>query len=167
MKLIRVVPALAAVAMLAACSPMPSTALVAGDTTYSESQVDAIATGCAAELGSDAVPARYVVQYLAIGAVFDQVAQLTGTVPTDADLDEIATSGLGVAVADQDCVVLTRALAKSQLLSAVTDTAVVTEAVANTHIELNPMYGTWDPSGETILTDSGSLSVLVSATDEQ
>lgn len=163
MKLIRVALAVAAGSLLAACSPTPSTALVAGDTRYTISDVNAMSAACSDELGTE-VPARGVVQYLAIGAVFDTAAAASGTTPTESDLDEMMSQALGSPVTDADCITLTRAVAKTQLLSTATDD-LIQQSAKDTAIDLNPMFGKWDVTGSTILSDSASLSVL--AADDQ
>lgn len=170
MKLIRVVPAVAAVAMLAACSPMPGVALVAGDTTYSESQVDDIMTGCAEALEVDVnqLDRRGVVQNLLLGSVFDTVASQgeTGQAPSDAEIDELvpqATSGGDKMLANSDCAPLARAVTKFTLLQQVSDEQLLRDGLVDTHVQLNPIYGTWVPEDPNVLFNtSGSLSILAS-----
>lgn len=90
MKLTRMVPAVAAVAMLAACSPMPSTAVIVDGTTTTEAQVTQAMEGCAEALGVsiDQLSRRGVVQTLLFGGIFDSLASQLGGV-TDEQVDAI------------------------------------------------------------------------------
>lgn len=165
MKFRRLVPAVAAVAMLAACSPAPGTAAVVGSTTYTEKALTKMVNGCAAALKTtpDKLSRRGIVQNLVIGGVFDTVAEIHGQPIADADVDKMVPQALenGAAMlANPDCVPLARAATKSALLQQVGDSALLKQALNETTVKLNPRYGTYEPSTTNLFGDSGSISVL-------
>lgn len=161
MKLTRVITAVAAVALLGACSPMPSTAAVINGTTVSEADVDRALEGCAEALGTtkDAFVRQGAVQTMALGSVFDQLADDFGGFD-DAQIDELGNQQGGeqaAMLANEDCRPLARQSIKVSLLQQLDQTAVMA-AFADADIELNPRYGRWNPT-DTSIFGSSSISV--------
>lgn len=165
MKPSRLVPAVAALALLAACSPMPGTAAVVGSTTYTETTLTKMVNGCAAALGTtpDKLSRRGIVQNLVIGGVFDTIAASTGKTVSTADVDTMVPQALqsGAAMlANADCAPLARAATKSALLQQISDQDLLQKALLETSVQMNPKYGTFEPTTTGLFGESGSLSVL-------
>ena len=67
MLLKRVVTLVAAAALFAGCSPMPSTAVQVGDTRVTEAQVDRVVAGCeSVGIGPDQVDRRTLAQFFGV-----------------------------------------------------------------------------------------------------
>lgn len=162
MKLIRLVPAVAALTLLAACSPMPSTAFVVDGETVTEKQVAAAMEGCGEALGVgvDQFSRSGVVRTLLFGGIFDSLANQMGGV-TDEQIDQIVVQQDPSAQAMLDneaCRPLARANGKIALLQQL-DQTMLLSALQGADVELNPRYGRWQPSEQSLFIDSGSLSV--------
>lgn len=159
MKLTRLVPAaVAAVALLAGCSPTPGTALVMDGTRYTEAQLDEIVDGCAEALAitPDQIRRAGVVGTLVLGGVFDSI----GADVAEADLETAADQmGSGQLFSVDSCRPLALANTKVQMLSSIQDQEAVMEAAGKMDVQLNPRYGKWAPHTGTLLEPSGSLSV--------
>lgn len=162
MKLMRLVPAVAAVALLAACSPTPGTALVVEGNRYTENDITQIVDGCAEALNIPAEQMRRqgVVGTLLLGGMFDTFqADIT-----DDDLQTVGAQdmpGSEQLFSVEDCKPLAAANVKVQMLSQL-DQQFVTEAAQKLDVQLNPRYGKWEPNTPQLLNTSGSLSEPVS-----
>lgn len=161
MKLTRLVPAaIAAVALLAGCSPTAGTALVVHGTRYTETDVTQIVDGCAEALGveSGQLLRQGVVFTLLQGGLFDSFG---------GDIDDAGVRALGaqsVPNSEQlfsvnECHPLALANVKSGLIQQV-DPSFVYEAAENLEVKLNPRYGKWEPGTQHLITPSGSLSEM-------
>lgn len=156
MKLTRLVPAVAAIALLAGCSPTPGTALIVEGTRYTESQIDEIVDGCAEalEITSDQIRRPGVVGTLLLGGLFDSF----GAEIADADLEAAGAEGSEQLFAVESCRPLALANTKTQLLSNL-DQQMLMDGAQTLDVQLNPRYGRWQPASESLLDPSGSLSV--------
>ncbi|MDO5675980.1 MAG: hypothetical protein Q4G35_00565 [Propionibacteriaceae bacterium] len=158
MKLTRLVPAaVAAVALLAGCSPTPGTALVVDGTHYTEGQVSEIVDGCAEALDitPDQIRRSGVVGTLLLGKLFDSLVTDT----SEADIQAMAEQFQAEQLFDVEaCKPLALANIKTQLLGTVGNDDVILEAASALDVQLNPRYGKWDPASGTLLYPSGSLS---------
>lgn len=161
MKLIRVVTAVAAVALLGACSPMPGTAAVVNGTTISEADIDRALVGCAEALGTtkDAFVRQGAVQTMALGSIFDKLASDFGGFD-DAKVDELGKQQGGDQAAmlnNEDCRPLARQSIKVGLLQQLDQNAIMA-AFKTADVQLNPRYGRWNPT-DTSIFGSSSISV--------
>ena len=168
MKLMRVVPLVAAAALFAGCSPMPSTAVQVGDVRISEAQVDRVVAGCeAAGIGPDQVDRRTLVMSEILGAVAVEIATELGQTVTDEEALAVLreTAGDSPALNDPECARIAASGSKLQILVAKlgedADIAQLQEMFEGVDVKLNPRYGQWDPAGEGV-TGTGSMSVLPS-----
>ncbi|AQP51406.1 hypothetical protein [Tessaracoccus flavescens] len=161
MKLTRVIPAVAAVALLGACSPMPGTAAVLDGKTYSHADVDRMADACNKVLGADSLNGQFVMTSLVGGFLFEKVAEAAGAEIPDEQIDAMLVQSVDGAQAlldEEDCAPVMRAYAKSANLAQL-DQAAVQSVAQDADVELNPRYGRWDPNAASLLAQSGSLSV--------
>lgn len=160
MKFTRLVPAaIAAVALLAGCSPTAGTALVVDGTRFTEAQIDEISAGCAEalEIGPDQIRRAGVVGTLILGKVFDSF----GTEVVEQDLQALSEQqGSGQLFSNAACKPLAIADAKIQLMGSL-DEATVLQAASGLDVQLNPRYGKWQPESGALIDPSGSLSVPV------
>ncbi|MFD0866384.1 hypothetical protein ACFQ06_11280 [Tessaracoccus lubricantis] len=168
MKLTRLAPALAgiaAVGLLAGCSPTGGTALVVDGNRYTESEVDQIIDGCAEALqvAPDQLRRQGVVGTLLLGGLFDSF----GADITD---EEVRAAGSQQAQGSEqlfsvsDCEPLALANVKTSMLAQL-EPQFIEEAANNLDVQLNPRYGKWEPWTQQLLSESGSLSLP--ATDIQ
>lgn len=162
MKITRLVPAaVAAVALLAGCSPTPGTALIVEGTRYTERQIDEMVAGCAEalEVPVDQIRRAGVVGTLALGGVFDTFdAEIT-----DEQIKEAAAQmGSQQLFAVESCRPLALADTKIQMLGSLDQQAVMAGA-AELDVQLNPRYGQWTPESPNLIDPSGSLSVPAAA----
>ena len=121
MLLTRVVPAVAAMAMLAACSPTAGTALVAGGQTVSEADLTRMTESCTRIVGQEIARAD-IVKILIMGAVFDELAASAGQDVTEDQITQMAGEILSAGDAmmnDVDCRPVAVGAVKNQLLSQV------------------------------------------------
>ena len=105
MKLTRVVPAVAAMAMLAACSPTAGTALVAGGQTVTEADLTRMTESCTQIVGQEIARAD-IVKILIMGSVFDELAVSAGQDVTEDQIAQMAGEILSSGDAmmnDADC----------------------------------------------------------------
>lgn len=165
MKLFRAIPAIAAVALLGACSPMPSTAIVVNGTSFSNAQVEGIADACNQVIKQDEISPELVVQVFIIGAIFDQMAKDEGQAITDEQVDAVVVQQIQVGqtmLNDKECAPFVRNFVKATTLSDA-DQALVKAARTQVAVEVNPRYGRWDPlSG--LNPQTGSISIVPGAT---
>lgn len=168
MLLKRVVPLVAAAALFAGCSPMPSTAVQVGDTRVTEAQVDRVVVGCeSVGIGPDQVDRRTLVMSEILGAVAVEIAtELDQTVTDEEALAVLReTAGESPALNDPECARIAAAGSKLQILVTKlgddADIAMLQEMFEAVPVDLNPRYGQWDPAGEGV-TGTGSMSVLPS-----
>ena len=91
MKLTRVVPAVAAMAMLAACSPTAGTALVAGGQTVTEADLTRMTESCTQIVGQEIARAD-IVKILIMGSVFDELAVSAGQDVTEDQIAQMAVA---------------------------------------------------------------------------
>lgn len=159
MKLTRLVPvAVAAVALLAGCTPTSGTAAVVDGARLSEARVGEIIDGCIAASGGteENFPRRAVVQNFLVARLFDRVAAEAQDVTTE-QLKQIAQQQYPTFMADDACAELAIDSTKVGFLEQVDRNHVIGEAAA-ADVELNPRYGAWNPRAEGLF-DSASLSV--------
>ena len=158
MKLTRLVPAaVAAVALLAGCSPTPGTALIVDGNRYTEGQVDQIVDGCAEalEITSDQIRRSGVVGTLLLGELFDSFEADV----SDEDLEAAAGQMGSQQLFDvDDCRPLALANTKVQMLGGL-DPQMIQDGAQGLDVQLNPRYGKWAPDTPQLLDGSGSLSV--------
>ncbi|MFT3888971.1 MAG: hypothetical protein QM713_12525 [Arachnia sp.] len=161
MKLTRVVPAVAAMALLAACSPTAGTAVVIDGTAISEAHLSSAIEACKPILGPE-LSRGAVVHVLIMGAVFDKMIESLGQPVTDEQLDELANEmypATGTAMlASEGCREVGLAAIKNELLPQV-DAAAAMTALRSLDVQMNPRYGKFTPSEEGLFVESGSLSV--------
>lgn len=165
MLLKRVVPLVAAAALFAGCSPMPSTAAQVGDTRISESQVDGVVAGCeSVGIGPNQVDRNTLVMSEILGAVAEEIAADLGHSVTDEEALAVLrqTSGDSPVLRDPECARIAAAGSKLQILVSKlgedADMAVLQQMFEDVDVELNPRYGRWDPAGDGV-TGTGSMSV--------
>ncbi|MHA6511034.1 hypothetical protein [Tessaracoccus sp. Z1128] len=165
MKLMRLVPLVAAAALFAGCSPMPSTAAQVGDVRITEAQLDRDVAGCeSVGIGSDQVERSALLMSEILGAIADRIA-------TDADVTVTDEEALAVlrenaaespALGNDECARVAANSAKLQLLvtklGESADIAALQQQFEAVEVNLNPRYGQWDPAGAGV-TGTGSMSV--------
>ena len=160
MKLTRVVPAVAAMAMLAACSPTAGTALVVDGQSVSEADLTRMADGCSQILGQE-IPRPDVVKILIMGHVFDGLAASSGQAIEDDQLKTVAgqmlTNGDAM-VGDPDCGPVALAAIKNQMLAEVDQEAALA-VLKGLDVQMNPRYGRFTPGEDALFATTGSLSV--------
>lgn len=162
MKSARLVPAaIAAVALLGACSPMPSTAAVVEGTRISEADVERTVVGCAAAVNVEPAQVKrgVIAQILTMGEVSKYLLADAGV--EEAMVDQIAAQddSSKQMLANVDCAPLVRAQGWQTLLSQAAG-ADILDQIAAVDVQLNPRYGTWAPSSQSLFLESGSMSVL-------
>lgn len=165
MKLTRLVPVVAAVALIAGCSPMPSTAAQVGDTRITESQLDADAASCeSVGITSAQVSRGQLVQAELLGAIAEELAAMNGVTVSDEEALALlqTNSPDSSALGDPECARVAAQSAKLQLVvTAMGDNAdlnALQQQFESVEVQLNPRYGVWDPAGSGV-TGTGSLSV--------
>ena len=158
MKLTRLIPMVAAVSLLAACSPTPGTAVSFDGATLSEARVGQIIDGCveATDAKAESFPRRAVVQTFMVGRLFDRVARDAGL--DDSMIEEVATQNYSIMMDDEACKSLAIDSVKASFLEQVDRAQVITEA-QEADVELNPRYGAWEPNDVQLFVNSGSISV--------
>lgn len=159
MKLIRLVPALAAVtalAGLAACSPGPTVAAQVGDATITSALVDKSFTSCQ-DLGVQA-PVATILTVLVYGEVAQGLASEYGLPLENSVLDQFVPAE---ALASDGCDDVFRAEASVNLIASELGEEIVLDALGNADVEVNPRFGAWDPQALGV-AGSGSLSVPAS-----
>lgn len=158
MKLTRLVPVAAAIALLTACSPTPGTAVSFDGATLTEARVSEIIDGCVEATGAQAenFPRRAIVQTFMVGRLFDKLSK-------DANLDtsmleEVATQNYSVMMGNEACRTLAVDTVKASFLEQAKREDVIAEA-KKSDVKLNPRYGAWKPNDAQLFVNSGSLSV--------
>lgn len=161
--------AAATVLTLGGCVGAPSSAAEVDDTVITEDLLDSTVQGAAEALGAgpDEINQKAVLASLIQGAVVDELVQ-----------DSTADGGAGLEITQAD----RRAAAESQpqlqqllavpaaapLAEALIDLSLVQqqlgpeafqEAFLAVPVQVNPRWGTWDPTSQEGLTGTGSLSV--------
>lgn len=160
MKLTRLVPVAAAVAMLAACSPVPSTVSLVNGERVSAEDLQRSIDGCA-ELGytTQELPVKQHVLFLTAGELVNQVAANHGIEFAEGELRALAQqTQLAGVLGNEECARLSYpGVSLGLLTEAVGDEEILSE-LRGADVEINPRYGEWD--AETLsLVGSGSLSV--------
>ncbi|MCG6566931.1 hypothetical protein [Tessaracoccus sp. ZS01] len=166
MKFTRLAPAVAAVAavgLLAGCSPTAGTALVVDGNRYTESEVTQIVDGCAEALqvAPDQLRRQGVVGTLLLGGLFDSF----GAEISEEDLRAAgaqSAQGSEQLFSVEDCKPLALANVKTTMLGQL-EPQFIEEAANNLDVQLNPRYGKWEPWTQQLLNTSGSLSEPVVA----
>lgn len=158
MKLTRIVPVVAALSLLAACSPTSGTAAAVDGTTLSESRVTQIIDGCVDASGGTAenFPRRAIVQTFLIARLFDRVAANAEEI-TPESIAGVARQQYPALMDDEACSDLALDSIKTSFLDQV-DRALVIKQAQAADVDLNPRYGSWDPRSEGLF-GSSSLSV--------
>ncbi len=168
MKLIRVATAVAAVALLGACSPTSGTAAVVDGRVLTNSDVDAAIAGCAIAAGIDEseIGRSSMVQTLVLGRALAPLIEGFDQMPDD-QINQVA-QGLGMnmapLLANEGCNEFGRAAVLTNSLGQTLGSQGVAQALADTDITVNPQYGRFDPTQATLFTSTGSLSVPAAAT---
>ncbi len=164
MKLTRVVPAVAAMAMLAACSPTAGTALVVDGQSVSEADLTRMVDNCTQIVGQE-IPRGDVVRILIMGSVFDGLATASGQTVEDDQFTEIAgqmlTNGDAM-IRDADCGPVALAAIKNNMLAEVDQNAAL-DVLNGLDVQMNPRYGRFTPGEAAIFATTGSLSVPADA----
>ena len=164
MKLTRVVPAVAAMAMLAACSPTAGTALVAGGQTVTEADLTRMTESCTHIVGQEIARAD-IVKILIMGSVFDELAVSAGQDVTEDQIAQMAGEILSSGDAmmnDADCRPVAVGAVKNQLLSQV-DPESAMDVLKGLDVQMNPRYGRFTPGEDVLFATTGSLSVPADA----
>ena len=168
MKLIRVATAVAAVALLGACSPMSGTAAVVDGRVLTTSEVEQTAAGCASAIGIDQTQVNRgaIAQSLVLGRALAPLIEGFDQMPDD-QINQVA-QGLGMnmapLLANEGCNEFGRAAVLTNSLGQTLGSQGVAQALADTDITVNPQYGRFDPTQATLFTSTGSLSVPAAAT---
>ena len=162
--------ALVAVAALglSACSPTPNTALVMNGTSYSLGAVAATAEACNEVLGSEQVTDRGVVSNLIASGIFDDIAKKASQEITQETLDAYlvqSVQGADAMLKDEGCAPFARTYMKAQLLGQISEEN-VRAAAAGVDVDLNPRFGRWDPAGASLISNSGSMSIATTQTQQ-
>lgn len=165
-RIIPVVAGAAAALLLAACSPLPGTAAILNGERVAETTIDDAMAGCATALGisEDQLVRAGVVRTYALASVFDSVAAEFGELGDD-EIDQLGRQQGGEQAAmidNEQCRPLARRSIKASMLTQLDQNAIM-GILQEADIELNPRYGTWDPSGAELFTSS-SISVPVTPT---
>jgi hypothetical protein len=164
MLLTRVVPAVAAMAMLAACSPTAGTALVTGGQTISEADLTRMTESCTQIVGQE-IARGDIVRILIMGTVFDELATSAGQDVPEEQLTELAGEILSNGDAmmnDADCRPVAVGAVKNQLLSEV-DPESALDVLKGLNVQMNPRYGRFTPGEDALFATTGSLSVPADA----
>lgn len=160
MKLIRLVPVVAAVSLLAACSPAPSTVAVVNGERITSEDLQRTLDGCAeVGYGTDVVPRKAHVMYLTAGELMRQLAAGHGFELNSGEVRAVAAqNNPPELLANEDCAELVFAgSALSLMLENFTEDELVAE-LSQADVEVNPRYGRWD-ADQLGLTGDGSLSI--------
>ncbi|AQP47970.1 hypothetical protein BW730_11215 [Tessaracoccus aquimaris] len=168
MKLIRVATAVAAVALLGACSPTSGTAAVVDGRVLTTTEVENTVAGCASAIGVDKsqVNRSVIAQSLVLGRALAPLIDGFDQMPDD----QILQVGQGIGIdttpllANADCNEFGRAAVLTNSLLQSLGAQGVAQALADTDITVNPQYGRFDPAQATLFTSTGSLSVPAAAT---
>lgn len=168
MKLKRLVPMAAAAALLAGCGVSPQNAAVVDGDTLSHADVSRQFNGCHDNAGvtDPSFSGSEVVRAFVMGKIFDKAA---ASVPGAGDIEgylvEAANAQAPALMADPGCAEFALNVMKAGALSQLGLTQEQgTELMDSVQIEINPRYGTFDPTAGEVTT-SGSMSVPV--LDEQ
>lgn len=165
MKLKHLIVPVMAVAALAGCSPAPGTAVVVDGKAYSRHDVRQAAESCATLLGleSNAITEPDAARGIALNGLIGEIEAAYGEISPE-QLQAVATqfgTGGPAALRDEVCAPVLLGYTKFNLVRQSGAGAVLSEAVAETDVMLNPMYGSLVPD-EQALFQSSSLSRLVS-----
>lgn len=154
---------------VAGCSRPPSSAAEVGDTTITSATVDSTVTGVAQALGADPaeINRKAVFASLVQGAVVQEVvttqqqAGRTDLAPTGPDRTAVvqAQPQLQQLLTVPEAVPLAEALIDFTVVQQRMGSEAFQEAYFAVPVEVNPRWGTWDPSSQEGLTGTGSLSV--------
>lgn len=156
-----IVPAMAAAALVG-CSPAPGTAVVVDGKTYSRQDVRKAAESCAAILGlENPVSEKDAAQNIALDGLISEVEEAYGEIGPEQlrALAEQFGEGGQAALRDETCAPVLRGYLKYSLVRQSGAEAVLAQAVAETDVVINPIYGDLATSGPSIF-QSSSLSQL-------
>ncbi|MDF1488741.1 SurA N-terminal domain-containing protein [Tessaracoccus caeni] len=160
MKLTRLVPAVAALALLAACTPAPSTVALVGGTPVTAADLQRSIDGCA-ELGitTQQLPVKQHVLLLAAGELVDQAAEARGFEVSDGELKSLAEqNGSADLLGNEECAKLAYPGVKLTLLGQAAGQDELIAELKAIEVDVNPRYGEWDAEALG-LAGSGSLSL--------
>lgn len=162
MKLKRLVPMAAAVALLAGCGTSPQHAVTVDDATLTHADVNRQFRGCYDNAGvtDPSFNGSEVVRAFVMGQIFDKAA---ASVPEAAGIEdylvEAANAQAPALMADPGCAEFALNVMKASALGQLGLTQEQgVELMESIQIDINPRYGTFDPVGGEITT-SGSMSV--------
>lgn len=158
MSLARLVVPVAALVVLAGCSPSPSTAANVAGTVITESALSETVDGCA-ELG--VVQSRQtMLNVLVVGEVAKEAARLMGVQIDQAAIDEAAAADpqITALMANPGCAKAVETNLVVSLLVPKVDQQKLMDQIAGIDVKLNPRYGQWDPATASV-GGSGSVSV--------
>ncbi len=161
-----------AVTLMAGCSPAGGTAATVNGIPIRDSLVSSWAEGCAQALSNHptlAQSAGSLRPQMAKWAILDQMSsqyieQSGGAIvtPSESELrDYVTQRGLGDLFSNEQCAQAAYGIARHDRL-ALSLGASASQYLTAFNVELNPRYGTWDPSVLGIIP-SGSLSQPLSA----
>jgi len=160
MKLMRLVPVAGAFALLAACSPAPSTVATVGGAVITSEDLQRSVDGCAeAGVTAEMLPLKQHVLLLTAGELVRQTADGHGIKISDGEVRDLAQeAGYADLLGNDQCAKLAYPNVALSLLAAELGQDVVIGELQQAEVELNPRFGQWDP--ETLgLIGNGSLSV--------
>lgn len=161
MKLTRLVPLVAAAALLAGCSPTPGTAASVDGIGISHAEVDRMVQGCREGVGIEDpnLNGGLVARTFILSRLFDRavegVEDARGMITAVEDLTRQQAPAL---MADDDCADFAVLSMKTQLLGQVIQSEEQNQHVLDADVQLNPRYGTFDIA-TLDSAPSGSLSV--------
>lgn len=160
MKLTRLVPVAAALSLLAACSPAPSTVALVGDTRITTEDLQRSVDGCA-ELGltTEMFPEKQHVVFLAAGELVRQAAEAHGITISDGEWRALAGQGqFAGALGNEDCSGLAYPGAAMTLLTPQVGEEQIVSELRSIDVQVNPRYGHWDAESLGLI-GNGSLSL--------
>lgn len=148
--------------LLAGCAAgTPSTSAVVNGTSVSESDVTRWSNGCAPAFQNTPAAVRPAMVNAAMqGALADTIAAEKSITVTDADRVRGVASmqDADLLMADPDCAEAVLAVSSLIFVADKLGTEAFTQAIADSDVEVNPRYGTWDPAAVGLSGNSGSLS---------
>ncbi|HMR48059.1 MAG TPA: hypothetical protein PKE40_10945 [Arachnia sp.] len=160
MKLTRLVPVAGALALLAACSPAPSTVATVDGVVITSADLQRSVDGCA-EIGvtEEALPVKQHVLLLTASELVRQSAEQHGIVIHDGEVRDLAQqSGFADLLGNDECAKLAYPNVALSLLAAELGQDVVIGELQEAQVEVNPRFGQWDTESLG-LVGTGSLSV--------
>lgn len=157
----------AAMLLLTGCtSGNPDLAATVKGVDIRETTLDKVSASVATLLQAD--PRQYrvlILEALIQGQVAQQVATQAGVEITDADLQGVfgTSSELSSFYADPDAREVAVAVAQRELVASKLGSAEFTALAQQVPVVLNPRYGTWSATTNSMLGNTGSLSKSVAS----